>query len=76
VLKLIAQVTNELRQIGQASSEYQPVLLELEVLDHALRQLLRLRGTERETVGLDVIRALAITRRNPSRGVPGKNCAI
>jgi hypothetical protein len=62
--------------LTKSSLEYQEVILELEELDHALKQLFKLKGAERETVRLDANSSPGNHLPKTIRGVSGEKCSI
>lgn len=65
--QLIQQVTVELRENGESASEYQHLIIELESLDRALKQLYTLRPAKHELLQLNAIRATALLCQIPLR---------
>ncbi|KAL6812999.1 hypothetical protein GGI42DRAFT_313391 [Trichoderma sp. SZMC 28013] len=65
--KLIGKVAVELRKNGEAAPEYQSLLIELEALERALRQLQTLRPAKHELIQLTSIRATALACERPLR---------
>ncbi|KAH7386919.1 hypothetical protein DE146DRAFT_187328 [Phaeosphaeria sp. MPI-PUGE-AT-0046c] len=63
--KLIAQVVEELRENGEAISSYHSVLIELEALQRALRQLQNLKPARDELLQLTSIRATVCACQKP-----------
>ncbi|KAI1743574.1 hypothetical protein F4680DRAFT_408602 [Xylaria scruposa] len=70
--KLIGVLIAELRKNGEAAPEYQSLLIELEALDRALRQLQALTPANHELIQLTSIRATALACRRPLQDFLGR----
>jgi len=69
--KLIADITNSLREAGGSKSEYQELLRELESLDHALKHLDKL-PTNGASANLESIKYAALSCQRPLEQFLGK----
>ncbi|KAL7910413.1 hypothetical protein GGI35DRAFT_366168 [Trichoderma velutinum] len=67
VRQLMGKVTVELRKNGEAATEYQSLLIELEALKRALRQPQALKPAKHELIQLTSIRATALACEKPLR---------
>jgi len=65
ISKLIYKIGLELKKNPESASDYQHLLIELESLDRALKQLQRIKPAHHELRRLEGIRALAITCQRP-----------
>jgi len=65
VSKLIYRIGIELKKNPESARDYQDLLVDLEALDRALKQLQCIRPAEHELRGLEAIRALALTCQRP-----------
>ncbi|TVY89992.1 hypothetical protein LAWI1_G005003, partial [Lachnellula willkommii] len=70
--QLIHKITVELQENGEAAPEYQHLLLELEALDRALKQLHTLQPAKHELLQLNAIRAIALSCQLPLQEFLGK----
>ncbi|KAL9615787.1 MAG: hypothetical protein Q9160_009261 [Pyrenula sp. 1 TL-2023] len=65
VSRLIYRIAGELKRIPESATDYQDLLVELEALDRALKQLFSIEPAEHEAKRLDAVRALAVTCQGP-----------
>jgi hypothetical protein len=65
ISKLIYKIGLELKKNPESASDYQHLLIELESLDRALKQLQRIKPAHHELRWLEGIRALAVTCQRP-----------
>jgi hypothetical protein len=65
ISKLIYKIGLELKKNPESASDYQHLLIELESLDRALKQLQRIKPAHHELRRLEGIRALAVTCQRP-----------
>ena len=65
ISKLIYKIGLELKKNPESASDYQLLLIELESLDRALKQLQRIKPAHHDLRRLEGIRALAITCQRP-----------
>lgn len=65
VSRLIYRIAAELKRVPESATDYQDLLIELEALDRALKQLFSIEPAEHEAKRLDAVRALALTCLGP-----------